>query len=179
MVKFNLGLDRTLSVLTAVVVIAMMLHVVAHALLRYFFNAPIYGTNEIVAYWYLPAIALLGIPAATLQREHISVTLAVEAMGNNARVIWHVFGNAIGVLLSLGFAWFGLEEALEKMHMGATAGVTDIITWPMYFLVPAVFAILAILNVIDAFYVIRSKDTSISLRTGQHEDQSSEDALVA
>ena len=77
MLKFNQGVDKILSVLTAIALIVMMLHVVAHALLRYFFNSPIYGTNEIVAYWYLPMIALLGIPAAQLQKEHITVSLVI------------------------------------------------------------------------------------------------------
>lgn len=178
MVKFNQVLDRALSSITAVVIVLMMLHVVAHALLRFFFNAPIYGTNEIVAYWYLPAIALLGIPAAQLQREHITVTIAVERMSSLGRTVFTVFGCALGFLVSIGFAWFGFHEALENMHMGSTAGVTDIITWPIYFLVPVVFVLLAVLYVIDALVALRTGDPDIDPLTGEEREEALEDALV-
>src|SRR5699024_12290792 len=126
MTRLNAGLDKVLSVLAAAVTVLMMLHVVAHALMRYFLNSPLYGTNEIVADWYPPAIALLGIPAAHLQKEHITVTLVTERMGRIYKNILGLFVGAVCILVSVGFAYFGFEEATDKMAMGATAGVTDI-----------------------------------------------------
>ncbi|MCK1801648.1 TRAP transporter small permease [Brevibacterium sp. R8603A2] len=178
MLKFNQGVDKILSVLTAIALIVMMLHVVAHALLRYFFNSPIYGTNEIVAYWYLPMIALLGIPAAQLQKEHITVSLVIERMSHGTAAFFKVFAFALSALVSIGFAWFGFEEALENMEMGSTAGVTDIITWPVYFLVPLVFVVLAILFIVDIVVTLRTGDPEIDLLTGEHAEHDIEETVI-
>ena len=78
MLTFTKSSTECLTITTAAAVIVMMLHIVIHALTRSLFDAPIYGTNEIVEYWYLPIVALLGIPAAQLQKEHITVTMAIE-----------------------------------------------------------------------------------------------------
>lgn len=177
MVRFNGGLNRVLSVVTAVALIVMMLHVVTHALMRHFFDAPIYGTNELVAYWYLPAVALLGIPAAQLRNEQITVTLLVDRIKPMSAVIFKVFGCLLGAVLALGFAWFGLGEAMQKMEIRATAGVVDIVAWPVYFLVPLVFVLLAVLYVVDMVLIIRSKDPEVDL-IGQNTAHETEDPAV-
>lgn len=167
MTRVNAGMDRVLSVLTAIALVAMMLHVVAHALLRFFLNSPLYGTNEIVSFWYLPVVALLGIPAAHLQKEHITVVLLVENLGRKVQNVFLVFACLLGALVSVGFAIYGFQEAMDKMSMGATAGVTDIVTWPVYFLVPLVFFVLAALYILDIWVVARTGDPDIDPRTGQ------------
>ena len=68
MFTFNRVLDRWLTVTTAAAVIVMMptSSPTPRAVL---FDAPIYGTNEIVEYWYLPIVALLGIPPPSCRRN--------------------------------------------------------------------------------------------------------------
>ncbi len=149
MSDFGRRVDRALSVITAIVVVVMMVHVVAHGVLRHFFNAPIYGTNEIVSYWYLPVVALLGVPAAQLQNEHITVTLFKDRLGDSGQRMIHRFACALGAAVSIGFAWFGFGKALDEMAIGATAGVTEFIMWPVRFLVPVVFVLVAILYLLD------------------------------
>lgn len=156
MQKFNVTLNRVLTTITAIAVIVMMLHIVVHALARSLFDAPIYGTNEIVEYWYLPVVALLGIPAAQLQKEHITVTMVTERARPTTASAFKVFACVLGAHVSIGFAWFGLMKALENMAIGSTADVSDIITWPVYFLVPIVFVLLAALYVLDAFVIFRT-----------------------
>ena len=176
MVRFNAVLDKWLTITTAVAIIVMMLHIVTHALARSLFDAPIYGTNEIVEYWYLPIVALLGIPAAQLQKEHITVTMAIERARPATASVFTVFACILGTLVSLAFAWFGLTKALENMAIGQTADVSDIITWPVYFLVPVVFVLLAVLYILDAVAVIRTGEPDIDSVTGQpaeHENRSS------
>lgn len=178
MVKFNKRLDRVLSAVTAVALIMMMLHVVANAVLRHFFDEPIYGTNEFVAYWYMPVVVLLGIPAAQLRNEQITVTLAVDRMKPMSALIFKVFACAVGFLVALGFAWFGLIEAMEMMEIGATAGVVDIIAWPVYFLVPVVFVLLAVLYLIDIAITIRSGEREVDLITGTNAEHDIEESIV-
>ena len=175
MVKFNAVLSRCLTITTAAAVIVMMLHIVTHALARSLFDAPIYGTNEIVEYWYLPIVALLGIPAAQLQKEHITVTMAVERARPATASVFRVFACILGALVSLAFAWFGFDRAMQNMAIGSTADVSDIITWPVYFLVPIVFMLLAALYVLDAFVVVRTSEPDLDHVPGGPADHVTED----
>lgn len=145
---FSEILDKVLAVIASVALLAMMLHVVAHGLWRHVFNAPFYGTNEIVAYWYMPVLVLLGLLAAQTREEHISVTILVDSLATKARLAMLVVGRVLGFLLSIGFAWYGLGEAVKKYDMGTTAGITTIPMWPITFLVPVVFVLLALLYVV-------------------------------
>lgn len=167
MLTFNRILDKWLTVTTAAAIIVMMLHIVTHALARSLFDAPIYGTNEIVEYWYLPIVALLGIPAAQLQKEHITVTMAVDRAKPATAAVFKVFAAILGALVSLAFAWFGLLKALENTAIGSTADVSDVITWPVYYLVPIVFVLLAVLFVLDAVVIIRTGQPDLDLVTGE------------
>ena len=108
-------LGRVLSVITALVIIVMMLHVVINALSRFFFSTPIYGTNEIAGFWYLPIIALLGIPVAQLQREHIVVALLLDRMSARAAGWCMLLASLATAAVCAGFAWFGLHRAVEQM----------------------------------------------------------------
>ncbi|UVI34748.1 TRAP transporter small permease [Brevibacterium spongiae] len=167
MFTFNRVLDRWLTVTTAAAVIVMMLHIVTHALARSLFDAPIYGTNEIVEYWYLPIVALLGIPAAQLQKEHITVTMAIKRARPATAAVFTIFACILGALVSLAFGWFGLRRALEYMAIGQTADVSDVITWPVYFLVPIVFVLLAVLYVLDAVVIARTGQPDPDMVTGE------------
>lgn len=167
MLTFTKVLNKCLTITTAAAIIIMMLHIVIHALTRSLFDAPIYGTNEIVEYWYLPIVALLGIPAAQLQKEHITVTMAIERARPATASVFTVFACILGALVSLAFAWFGFMKALENMAIGQTADVSDIITWPVYFLVPIVFILLATLYLLDAVLIARTGEPELDRATGQ------------
>ncbi|WP_209374453.1 TRAP transporter small permease [Brevibacterium renqingii] len=179
MQRFARVLNRCLTITTAAAVIVMMVHIVVHALARSLFDAPIYGTNEIVEYWYLPIVALLGIPAAQLEKEHIRVTMVIERARPATASVFTVFACVLGALVSLAFAWFGLDRAMENMAIGSTADVSDIITWPVYFLVPVVFVLLAVLYVLDAYIIVRTGQPDLDLVTGRPAEHQSADSAPA
>lgn len=165
-------LDNVLAVIASVALLAMMLHVVAHGVWRHFFNAPFYGTNEIVAYWYMPVLVLFGLLAAQTQGEHISVTILVDSLTAKARVAMLVVGRVLGFLVSIGFAWYGLVEALNKYDMGTTAGTTLIPMWPITFLVPVVFVVLALLYVVTPIPGLPHSDDDTPAELKRAESQS-------
>lgn len=145
MSKVSATLEKVLSSIAAVGIIGMMLHTIVHALARHLFNAPLPGTNELVTYWYMPIITLIGFVVAQWRNEHISVSLLFDRLRDRNQFEYVVFGRVLGILLCGGFVWFGLLEALESMRIGGKAGVTAIPSWPVAFLVPASFSALAIL----------------------------------
>lgn len=141
--RFRTLADGTMAVLASVALIAMMLHTVLNAVSRRFLGAPLPGTSELVAYWYLPVIALVGFVVAHWRSEHIRVSLVTDRLRARNRTEFEVLDRSLGIVVSLALAWFGLHEALRYLEVGMTAGVTSLIIWPVSFLVPAVFVLLA------------------------------------
>lgn len=148
--------NSLLTIAASITLILMMLHVVAHALGRFLFNSPIYGTNEWTEYWYLPLIALLGLPAAHIQREHVTATLVTERMNKNNAMVFRIFGYSVGSVLSILWGWFGLQEALKHQSLGSTAGVSSVLSWPVYFMVPIMFLLLASLYFVSIIVAART-----------------------
>lgn len=157
------SIDRAINSVTAIVLVAMMVHVTTHALSRFLFEAPLPVTNELVEYVYMPIVALLGIPSALLQREHIVATLFTDLMVTANAVFFRALGAVIGVVVSAAWAFFGAKEALFNMEIGAVAGISAVTIWPIYFIVPIIFTVLAALYVYNAVMVIRNKEADPDL----------------
>jgi TRAP-type C4-dicarboxylate transport system permease small subunit len=136
--------DLLIEVPAVVVTFVMMLHVTLNAMLRTFGGNPVPYTLETVQYWYLPIVAFLGFVAAQRRGQHIAADLIFERLPNQTRRF--VLGAVLlaCAVVSLGFAWFGMGEAVHAMDIEATAGVSDLIAWPVYFLVPLAFGSLTV-----------------------------------
>lgn len=156
MKNFRVTLLNVLSAGAVIATAVMMLHIIANAISRSLFRTPIPGTNELVGYWELPMIALLGLAAAQLRREHIEVSIFVDRFPRVTRVQFAIMASAVVGLLSLAFMWFGLVKALDNMSIGATGGVTGIPIWPVTFLVPIVFLVILVLCILDILDLARN-----------------------
>ena len=142
-----------------IVTFVMMLHIVANAVLRTWWRAPIDYTLEVVQYWYLPIVAFLGFVAAQLRGQHIAADLIYEALPSVTKryVLAVVFG--LCALASAGFAWFGWEQALHAYDIKQTAGISPVPSWPVYFLVPLAFGSLTVQFLAAAVRAIAKPDS--------------------
>ncbi|GAA2853203.1 hypothetical protein GCM10010517_11020 [Streptosporangium fragile] len=138
------GVELLIEVPAVIVTFVMMIHITANALLRALANSPLPNTLEIVQYWYLPTVAFLGFVAAQYRGQHIAADLVFQMLPDVTRryVLALVF--VLCTVLSAGFAWFSWGEAVHAMQTGKTAGVSDVVAWPAYFLVPLAFASLTV-----------------------------------
>jgi TRAP-type C4-dicarboxylate transport system permease small subunit len=136
--------ELLIEVPAVIVTLVMMVHITANALLRTFAHDPIQHTLEIVQYWYVPTVAFLGFVAAQHRGQHIAADLVFELLPKVTRrfVLCAVF--VICAVLCLGFARYGWNEATHALDIRKTAGVSDVPSWPSYFLVPFAFAILTV-----------------------------------
>lgn len=138
-------LNRILVVGATLALVVMMVHIVLNVVLRVAFNRPIYGTFEIVEYWYLPVVALLGLVAAQLMREHIQVTAFTDLLPAGQRKILHGVALALTAALCLVITVMSLQLGIEDAAHRTTAGVTDIPAWPLQLAVPVAFLLLGLL----------------------------------
>ncbi len=106
---------RLLTRVAAVILLAMVAINVADVGLRSGFNAPIFGTYEMVELM-LAAVAFLAIPEAFLRGQHITIELIDQVVSPRA-VDWL---RAMGTLAALVFvallAWHMVEPALEYIE---------------------------------------------------------------
>lgn len=136
--------ERLIEVPAVIVTFLMMFHVTANALMRTFADEPLPNTLEITQYWYLPIVAFLGFVAAQHRGQHIAADLIYERLPHVVRPYVLAVMFALCTLVAGAFAWFSLPEALEAYDVRRTAGVSDLISWPTYFLPTIAFAILTV-----------------------------------
>lgn len=147
--------QRAIESLAAIVMFLMILQVAANAFARFFLASPIYGTLELSQYWYLPIVALLGFVAAQSRNEHIEADILFAAIPPEAQRWVAAAVQILSAIVAAAFAWFGSIEAIYAFDIGAVAGTTAIIVWPVLMLLPIAFTLFACLCVARAVYEIR------------------------
>lgn len=139
--------DRLLVVVeipAVLVIMAMMLHVVANAVLRTFADAPIEGTLEVTQFYYLPAIVLLGIVAAQARGEHIVADMLFEGFPALARRVMTVLVDLVVAGVAGLFAWYGWVEAEHSHEIGKTLGNTEMQLWPIQYFLVFIYVVFAV-----------------------------------
>lgn len=140
----NKVLDLVIEVPAVVVTFLMMAHITVNAVLRTVADQPLPNTLEYVQYWYLPAVAFLGFIAAQRRGQHVAADLIYTRLPRAAQRVVLPVMLLMSSVLSAGFAWFGWGEAVHAFDIQKTAGVSDVPSWPAYFLVPLAFASLTV-----------------------------------
>lgn len=153
--RFQERAIRTVEIIASACILLLLVHTIANVVTRYFFNSPIPGTNEYGGYWHLPLIAFLGFVCAKTRGQHVEARLIYDRLKPQNQREYQVFSSAITALVCLVFAYYGFAEAVHSMEIGLTGGVTSVIIWPVTFLVPISFAILALQYFVTATVVAR------------------------
>src|SRR4051794_9389697 len=131
-----------IEVPAVIVTFVMMVHITLNALMRTFAHHPLPDTLELVQYWYLPFVAFLGFIAAQYRNQHIAADLIYERLPKVVKPYVLALMFLLCALTSAGFAWYGWPEAVHAYQTTRTAGVSDLISWPTYFLPPLAFGVL-------------------------------------
>jgi TRAP-type C4-dicarboxylate transport system permease small subunit len=154
------GLELLIEVPAVIVTFVMMFHITANAILRTWFNKPVAHTLEITEYWYLPLVAFLGFIAAALRGQHIAADLIFEQLPRVTRRFVLALLLLVSALTCFGFARFGWDEAVHAQEIGQTAGVSELVAWPTYYLAPISFGALTVIFAWEAVRALRNKVTS-------------------
>src|SRR5690606_7400042 len=142
---------RFLTSLSAIALAIILVTTFVGVILRYFFHAPILGSNEIIQLVSIPLVMLA--MAATAQRdEHVRVDVFDAHIGVWGRFIGDLLSRAVGIYLMYLLtmrSWLKLTEALEFDDL---SNMLRLPYWPFYGLMAlgsALFAIVMALQVID------------------------------
>ncbi len=140
-------LAKSSSLIGAICVVLMMLHVTADVLGRYLFNAPLPGTIVVVANYYMIILVFIAIGVAEEKRAHISVEFLTDLMPERPRTVLSVFSGLLTVAVIVVLMIAGWTEAVKKTKGGATMeqGSQMIEIWQSYWLVPVGAALMALI----------------------------------
>lgn len=149
------AVNWVLLVVGAAAIVVMMIHIVVNALLRSVNNSPLTGTNELVAYWYMPLVGFIGFIVAQRDRSHTEARVLFDRLPTVSRQELHVAGLLLAAAMCAGFAYFGFQEATHNQEIGLTDGVTGVPIWPSTYLVPVTYAVLAVQMLTEMVLTVR------------------------
>ncbi|MDD7972432.1 TRAP transporter small permease [Roseinatronobacter alkalisoli] len=172
LVKLAVGLCRGLSLIGAVAVVLMMLHVSLDVVLLNLFRLSMNTTPEIVARYYMVAVAFLPLGWLTLRNQMIAVELLDFAMSRPVRLVsdFVIYVIAAGVYAVMTYAnWL---KALREAKSGAYVELVSVQmpVWHSYFLVPAGFALATLACVLMALAIL-SVSIGQTLKTTTESDE--------
>lgn len=146
MIWLATGLCRLLSFVGGVAVVLMMLHVTLDVVLLNLFRISMNTTPDIVARYYMVAVAFLPLGWLTLRNQMIAVELLDYLIPRRLRVVQDLLIALVGVGVYGMLAHATWTKALREMRSGSFVDLVSIKLpiWQSYFLVPAGFALAAL-----------------------------------
>ncbi|WP_225984825.1 MULTISPECIES: TRAP transporter small permease [Noviherbaspirillum] len=132
------------TVIGALGIALMMIHITLDVVLRYLFDLPLPGTIAIVSYYYMVIAAFVPLAFAEQKGAHISVEVVTERMPawiQNHLTGWSYLLSAVIFGMLTVRTW---GEAMSKKQIGASIvqGEASIVLWPTYFILPIGFGLI-------------------------------------
>lgn len=150
------ALDALACVMLALAGIAlaiMALHIVADIGGRYLFSAPLPGTVEIVARYYM--VLLVFLPLAWVQKEnaHFAAGIFTDRLSVRARIKLQGFTQAGMAVVAALLAWVSVLAAQHATSVSEQVQAAEFImqVWPARWVLPASFASMAVYAALQAW----------------------------
>lgn len=141
-------LPRLGGALSALILLFVFLIISLSIVMRYFFNAPIAWSDELIGYL-MVAIGFLGLSSALLDDRHISIDLLTPLLSDKARKLLALVGYLVVAAVGVTFFYSALETLTFNYDFGLySVGSLDAPIWitqlPM--VVGSAFLVLAALT---------------------------------
>ena len=144
-----------LALVAGAIIIFTMLGVCVNVIMRYFFNRPIVGVDEVTGYLLL-YVTFLGAAWLLKNEGHVAVDFVVLRFGPKGRAFISIVSSIIGIVICLALVWYGSKVTWEsyKTH-GYLGTVLEIPKAPIFLLIPLGSLLLLIQFVRQLFAKIR------------------------
>lgn len=122
----------------------MMLHVTADVFSRTVLNAPLPGTGEITATYYMIALVFLPFAWITLRDQHVTADIFVEQMSAMKRRIIGVMVDILSITYVSAFVWQSWLSALSRTQRGEVWEIQGgyLPIWPTRWILPIAGAVM-------------------------------------
>lgn len=146
LINLAAGLARMMGYVGALAVVAMMLHISLDVFLRNAFRISMNTVPEVVARYYMTALAFLPLGWLELRRQMISVELLDFTLSNRARRLSDVAVMMVAAVVYGLLAWTNWDKALGEARVGTLVEIasTKMAVWHSFFFAPVGFTLAAL-----------------------------------
>jgi TRAP-type C4-dicarboxylate transport system permease small subunit len=156
--KVGSRITAAISILGGAAIFAILLHTLANVVMRFFFNSPLPNAIEIVSYIYMLVLGYSGFLLAKFAKQTMDAPIIFDSLTWGNRRLLVIFASALAAIFCGATAYYTLTgEAIPGMLIGKTAGASTLVIWPTLFLVPVVFAVLAVSYVADTVNAVQGR----------------------
>lgn len=142
MVKVTEKLTQILGWIAGLTVLLMMFHVMTDVIGKYVFNAPLPGTAEVVAAYYMIGCVFLPLAWVEASGGSIVVELIYEKVSLRTQRVMLKLSDVVSIIYYSILCWFSWDVAMHAFRINETVdGIWRITTWPAKFALPFGFAI--------------------------------------
>jgi len=127
----------------------------AGVVMRYFFNAPILGNNEIIELTSV-VVVMLAMPGAAQKSMHIRVDVFDGPIGAFGRFAGDILARGLSIYLLTILGWRSWGKLRDAAEYGDVTNMLSIPLWPFYGLLVLGAALYAIVLAIQLVDIIRS-----------------------
>ncbi|WP_161556023.1 TRAP transporter small permease subunit [Mangrovicoccus ximenensis] len=144
-------LSEMLLTVTALPMLAMMLHVTLDVILKNVLNMPLQGTLEITAYYYMLSIVVLPMAFVEMARQSIAVDLFYQMMPRRMQIGVTGFALLLSAAGYGGLAWITFPDAVAAFERREIVmGAVRVYIWPARFLLPISLTVTALVCLVHA-----------------------------
>lgn len=130
-------LSALLAALASLALALMMLHVTADVIGKYVFNAPIPGTAEVVASYYMISVVFLPLAWLEVKNGPIVVELFYEMGSPRTKRGMVMLGTILSLVFYAAIAWLSWAPAVHAWRIGEIVeGAWKVTIWPTKFFLP-------------------------------------------
>jgi TRAP-type C4-dicarboxylate transport system permease small subunit len=147
-------IEKSMIVLSAIIVVAMMFLTAVDVVLRYVFNSPIQDSFQLSQFM-MVGIVFLGISYMQSIRGHVTVEFLASALSPKAKDIITIFGLIIGLFIYAIVTWKSGIYAWSSWKINEyTMGIIHYPLWPAKLAVPLGTGTLCLRLIIDIIHDI-------------------------
>lgn len=146
---------RLLTLASSLALGVLLLVTFAGVVMRYFFNAPILGNNEIIELASV-VVVMLAMPGAAQRNMHIRVDVFDGPIGAVGRFAGDILTRGLSIYLLTILGWRSWGKLADAAEYGDATNMLSIPLWPFYGLLVLGAALYAIVLAIQLVDILRS-----------------------
>jgi len=146
---------RRLTLVSSLALAVLLVVTFAGVVMRYAFNAPILGNNEIIEMASV-ALVMLAMPSAAQKEVHIRVDVFDGTIGAFGRFAGDILARGISIYLLSVLGWRSWGKLADAAEYGDATNMLTIPLWPFYGLLVLGAALYALVLAIQLVDIIQS-----------------------
>jgi len=159
--------DGALVGLGSLMLFALMCLVVSDVSMRYFFNAPLQWSYEVISSYLMPGLFFLAVSHTLRAHSHVAVDIVHNYVGRKTRYSFEAIASLLSAPAFAICAWMSAGVTLQDFRAAATStSGMAVPTWTVSIFLPVGFGLLSVrlfLNAIGYLLSLATREEVLAL----------------